>query len=63
MNNVNININDTDIVKCNGCECTEFVEVHQIRRVSPVISPTGQETFIPIKMFQCSKCQHINEEF
>ena len=60
--NVNININDTEVITCNDCECTEFIEVHQIRRV-PVISPTGQETYIPIKLFQCSGCGHINKEF
>ena len=46
--NVNINMSDTDMVSCNECKGTEFIQVHQIRRISPVISPSGEETFIPI---------------
>ena len=61
--NVNINVNDTQLIECNDCACTEFREIHQIRRLSALMSPTGQETFIPIKMFQCSSCGHINKEF
>ena len=61
--NVNVNINNTEIVTCNDCECTEFREVYQIRGLSALMSPTGQATLIPIKMFQCSSCNHINKEF
>ena len=61
--NVNINMSDTDMVSCNECKGTEFIQVHQIRRISPVISPSGEETFIPIQLFKCVGCGHINEEF
>jgi len=61
--NVNINMSDTKAVECNECECTEFVQVYQIRRISPVVSPTGQETFVPVQLFRCASCGHVNEEF
>ncbi len=61
--NVNINMSDTNAVECNDCECTEFIQVYQIRRISPVLAPSGQETFIPVQLFKCVGCGHINEEF
>ena len=34
-----------------------------LRRVSRLVSPNGQETIIPVAVFACEKCNHVNEEF
>ena len=33
------------------------------KKVSAIMSPTGQEVMAPIKTFQCAKCNHLNEQF
>jgi len=39
------------------------VQIYRIKRISPVISPTGEEVMAPIQLFKCSECNHINESF
>tara|TARA_R110002110_G_scaffold47065_3_gene141536 strand:+ start:577 stop:810 length:234 start_codon:yes stop_codon:yes gene_type:complete len=50
-------------VSCEECENPTFSEVIVIKRVSPIMSPTGKEIMAPIKTFQCAKCCHMNEQF
>jgi hypothetical protein len=52
----------SDIV-CDDCGGTTFVVKYFLKRFSALISPTGDETIVPISAFACSKCGHINEEF
>ena len=50
-------------VVCQECENNSFSEVIIIKKVSAIMSPTGQEVMAPIKTFQCAKCNFMNEEF
>lgn len=66
MNNeVNMNINIAVIpnVECEKCGGEIFKEACVIKRVSPLMSPTGQETVIPVGTFMCAACGHVNAQF
>jgi len=54
--------NATDAT-CDECSCTKFVPVFIIKRLSALVSPTAQDMNIPIQLFQCSECGHINKEW
>ncbi len=62
-NNININLEEAENVTCDACGKDAFSPIFKIKRLSPLISPTGQETFIPIQLFKCDACDHINELF
>jgi hypothetical protein len=34
-----------------------------LKKLSPLISPTGQEAIIPVMVFGCDSCGHINKQF
>ena len=34
-----------------------------MKKLSPLISPTGQEAIIPVGVFACEACGNINKEF
>ena len=34
-----------------------------LKKLSAIISPTGQEALIPVAAFACEACGHINKEF
>ena len=40
-----------------------FQQAYKMRKLSALLSPTGQETKIPIQVFACLKCNHVNESF
>jgi uncharacterized Zn finger protein len=50
-------------VKCEQCECETFSNVFIIKSISALLSPTGKEVNVPIPLFACSKCGHINKDF
>ena len=60
---LNIDLNQTTEEVCDACENTTFQQVYQMRRLSALLSPTGQPAMIPIQVFACAKCGHINPEF
>ena len=34
-----------------------------MRKLSALLSPTGQESMIPIQIFACAKCGYVNKGF
>ena len=60
---MNIDFEQTIPVVCDECGHDVFTQVLKMRKVSALLSPTGQETMIPIQAFACVKCGHINKDF
>ena len=60
---MNIDFSQTTAEICEKCENETFVQVYQMRKLSALLSPTGQEAMIPIQVFACAKCGHINKGF
>jgi hypothetical protein len=61
--NVNISLDKTTAMVCGKCENEVFVEGFLLRKASRFITGTSQDALIPINVFVCSKCGHVNEEF
>jgi hypothetical protein len=61
--NIPVGLEQTDEIKCDECESNAFHPAFLLRKVSPLISPTGKETVLPIQVFACDSCGHVNEEF
>ena len=60
---MNIDFSQTTAENCEQSENDTFVQVYQMRKLSALLSPTGQESMIPIQIFACAKCGHINKGF
>ena len=58
-----IDVNQTAPVKCDKCENQTFKQTLLIRKLSALVSPNGQEQYVPIAVFACEKCGHVNSEF
>ena len=58
-----IDMSQTTPIKCESCENQTFKQTLLIRKLSALVSPNGQETVIPIAVFACEKCGHVNSEF
>ena len=50
-------------VVCPTCGNKFFKEVYALKRISDILSPTGEEELFPIPMYACEKCGTIPEEF
>ena len=60
---MNIDFSQTTAETCEKCCNDTFVQVYQMRKLSALLSPTGQEAMIPVQVFACAKCGHINKGF
>ena len=58
-----IDMSQTTSIKCEKCENSTFKQTLLIRKLSALVSPNGQETVIPVAVFACEKCGHVNTEF
>ena len=64
MNNkLNIDLNNVDNFTCEECAGDTFSPSFVIKQLSALMSPSGKETLIPLQIFKCDKCGHINELF
>jgi uncharacterized Zn finger protein len=60
---VNIDLNQASDIECSNCGSKFFHEVTFFKKISALLSPTGQEGIIPIPTYACLECGNINKEF
>jgi len=54
-----LKLENTEVLSCKNCGSTNFAQGVQLRRVSAIASPTGQEGVIPLPQFYCVECKTI----
>ena len=60
---MNVDFSQTTAEVCEKCENDTFIQVFKMRKLSALLSPSGQESMIPIQAFACAKCGHVNPGF
>ena len=60
---MNINLEDTTEITCDECGSTTFHEAVMLRSISRFITGTAQDGMMPIPVFACDKCGHVNARF
>jgi uncharacterized Zn finger protein len=63
MQNINLDITQTTAVTCDECGGIHFEQQLILRKASGLLTGTGQPTYVPIPVFACTKCGHVNVEF
>jgi len=60
---VKVDLKQADTVKCDDCGNYIFITGHVIKRLSAIISPTGQEALIPVQVYSCGNCGRVPKMF
>ena len=60
---MNISLEKTVPMLCDECGNTVFQEGVLLRKASKFLTGTAQDAIIPIPVFACVKCGHVNQEF
>ena len=50
---LNVDFSQTTAETCESCGNDTFQQVFKMRKLSALLSPTGQESMIPIQIFAC----------
>ena len=61
--NMNVALKDTTGIQCEECGHEVFREGVLLRKVSRFVTGTSQDALMPIPVFSCSKCGHVNKDF
>lgn len=59
----NVDLSNAVDIVCESCGSRQFREVAFIKRVSPLVSPSGKEMIVPVGTFSCAACNHVNAQF
>ena len=59
----NVDLSNAKTLECEECGCKGFKQTMMLKKLSPLLSPTGQEAIVPVAAFACESCGHINKEF
>ena len=52
-----------DTVVCDKCENRLFIQSFVIKKMSALVSPSGQEAIIPIQVYSCGNCGQVPKMF
>lgn len=58
-----VDLSQTKALVCDECGNEVFVPGLMFRTVSRFITGGAQDGLVPIEVFYCSKCQHVNDSF
>ena len=50
-------------VVCDSCGGTNFINIYKIRKISGLMSGSGKDMVIPVPVYACADCGHVNEKF
>ena len=53
---VQVDLKNAETMKCAKCGNSIFIQVYVIKRISDIVSPTGQEVIAPVQVFNCGNC-------
>ena len=54
---------DAAELRCESCDHDTFQEVLKLTKLSKETTGQYKDTLVPVPMFACTKCGHINKEF
>tara|TARA_R110000744_G_scaffold39158_1_gene89182 strand:+ start:5642 stop:5911 length:270 start_codon:yes stop_codon:yes gene_type:complete len=60
---VKVALKDTTDLLCEECDHGLFIQLMMFKKLSAVLSPTGEESLIPVQVFACNSCGHVNKQF
>ena len=59
---IQVDLKDAETIKCEDCDNSVFIPAFFIKRLSPIVSPTGQEALIPIQVYSCGNCGKVPDK-
>ena len=60
---VQVDLQKADTIKCDDCGNYLFITANVIKRISPILSPTGQEALVPVQVYSCGNCGKVPKVF
>ena len=59
----NIDLTHAKTLECEECKCKGFKQTMMLKKLSPLMSPTGQEALVPVQVYSCGNCGTVPKMF
>ena len=56
---VQVDLEKAETMTCLECNNKIFIQGYVIKKISAIMSPTGQEVIAPVQVFNCGNCGEI----
>jgi hypothetical protein len=56
---VKVDLSDAETMSCGKCDNKIFIQGYVIKKISAIVSPTGQEVIAPVQVFNCGSCGEL----
>ena len=56
---VQVDLKNAETMKCAKCDNSIFIQGYVIKKISAIVSPTGQEVIAPVQVFNCGSCGEL----
>jgi len=56
---VQVDLRDADTIRCSDCDNFVFIAGFVLKRLSAIVSPTGEEALIPVQVYSCGNCGKV----
>ena len=56
---VQVDLRDAETIKCEDCNNYLWIQSFGLKRLSALVSPSGQEALVPIQVYSCGNCGKV----
>jgi len=56
---VQVDLSQAETINCEKCGNYSFIQSFFLKRLSALVSPTGQEAMIPVQVYSCGNCGEV----
>tara|TARA_R110001592_G_scaffold23130_1_gene91159 strand:- start:7122 stop:7421 length:300 start_codon:yes stop_codon:yes gene_type:complete len=54
-----VDLSKAETLNCDDCGNYLFITSHVIKKISAIMSPTGQEAMVPVQVYSCGNCGKV----
>jgi len=59
---MNVDLSNAEDMKCGKCGHVYFKSLVRVKRVSALLTASGQEAYVPIQVLACESCGNIVQD-
>ena len=60
---VQVDLSKAESISCEKCGNYNFIQTYFLKKLSPLVSTTGDEAIVPINVFSCGNCGEVPKGF
>jgi hypothetical protein len=57
-----VNLSEQDTMNCEKCGNYLWITAFVIKKISAIVSPTGQAGLVPVQVYSCGNCGEVPKE-